>query len=144
MKANQFNEFECSNKNFSTKMSDYNFRQVSNILYVSYKVTNKIVFTILDVTDLNNTFSYVKCLIKSSSTEFRKYYSVSELKSLFKDVEKSQFKKIEKMKLSASMILISLFLLRLQPKLQKIILTAIVKIFFLIKIYFNQMYYRIT
>lgn len=87
------NSNESSVERYSCKISEYSLKLESEILYVTYKVTDKIIFTILDVTDFVKALSYVKCLINSNSPSFRSYYSMSDLKTIFRDNTKSSFTK---------------------------------------------------
>lgn len=144
MKTINSKEYNHTVDNYSTKISDYNLKLESEILYVTYKVTNKIIFTILDVTDFVKAFSYVKCLINSNSPSFRSYYSMSELKSLFRDNKKSKFEKKPKVELPISMLFLCLFLMYLSPDLRKLVLSVFVKVYFLFKVHLNEIISIIT
>lgn len=91
MKANQFNEFECSNENYSTKMSDYYFKHENTMLYVSSKKSNELLFIILDVINIQEVLTLFKCLINNVDLIFRQYYTISELNQIFKNDMKSTF-----------------------------------------------------
>lgn len=91
MKTEELNVINLLEKNQSKKISNYKFRNEYSMLYVLNKFTNQLVFIILDVTDLNKAMSLAKCLLNYNDISRRLYYSIQELKQLFKDQKKSLF-----------------------------------------------------
>ena len=68
---------------YSQIISDYDFRFQYTTLYVLDKVTQEIVYIIVDIENDNISLSLAKCLISLKVKEKRVYYPYNELLSRF-------------------------------------------------------------
>ena len=73
--------------------SEYKIRKERTMLIVSRKKTNELLFTILDVCELEEAIPLVKCLLNSNVDVFNHYYLIADLKKKFKNKQKSKFRK---------------------------------------------------
>ena len=82
--------------NKSKKMTDYDFSLDNSRLYLNNKMTNETDFVIVDVNDLKSDLSLIKCLLMSNDKNNSKYYTIKDLKIIFKDYHLSLFRINEK------------------------------------------------
>lgn len=92
-------------------LSEYKIRKERTMLYVSKRKTDELLFTILDVCELEVAMPLVKCLLNSNVDVFNHYYSIDDLKKKFKDEKKSKFsRKYKKSIFTLALLAIEIFI----------------------------------